>query len=616
MQRLPRDQLSGVDLRPHAPLMDWSIARALGEDGDVYLADAERWLLHQASFFSLEDVSLGDRIDWHRDYASGNRGPMKYSALIDHRRGSTIGDVKYVWELNRLQQLVLLGLAFRQTANTAYRDEIIAQTLSWISSNPFMMGINWKSALEAALRLISWAYVTWLVGDQFPADFYDKLRTSIYQHQYFIAKFYSKHSSANNHLVGEMAGLYVASVIWPFYPESNSWRSMARQTLVREISRQVHSDGVGSELSTEYQLFVLELFLMAAALGHAAADPFPEAFWQQINGMVTFLLAISDRNCNFPLFGDGDSGQVVAVPDTRQARARSLMRFCSGLSREANASPLHSDTRMTLLLWGQSPASLPFRPRPACHADFRPFPEGGYYVLTAEQGRENAMMIVLDAGELGLPPLCAHGHADALSFWLSYGGYEFLVDPGTFSYEDGRWRNYFRGTAAHNTIRIDGQDQSVANGRFQWLHTARCEVHHAEESDEWIEVEASHDGYKRLTDPVVHRRRLRLFKRSKDILIADRLVCAATHDVEIYFHFHENCSVRQRAICSFTAEIENFRLTMNMDPKLRYQVVRGSENPILGWVSRRYGVKTASMTIIGTGCLAGLQEIVTEISPA
>lgn len=608
--------VNSTDREPYMPVIRVPVAGRHGENGTLEIANADRWLSHRASFFALRDIPLGDSIDWHRDYSSGARGPLKYSGLIDHRDSTVVGDVKYVWELNRLQHLVLLALAFSRTGNTAYKEEIVRQTLSWISNNPFMMGVNWKSPLEAALRLISWACVSCLVGDQFPAVFHDKLGTAIYQHQYFIWKFFSKHSSANNHLIGEMTGLYVASIIWPLYRESESWRSMARQSLIQETLRQVEPDGVGKELATEYQLFIFEFLLMAGALGQATGDPFPQQFWQRLQRMIDFLSAISDRNGNFPMFGDGDSGQVIALPQTTQARARSLVRL-GRLDHEPIPNPVDTDARTRLLLWGQSSENFSFSPEPVCHQGLRAFPQGGYYVLAAGQGRDDAMMVVFDAGPLGLPPLYAHGHADALSFWLSYGGQEFLVDPGTFTYYDhDSWRAYFRSTAAHNTIRIDGQDQSIPSGRFQWSHAARSQVERTQDNDERVELEAFHDGYRRLTDPVIHRRGLRLSKRSKNLLITDRLLCAGRHDVEIFFHFHEHCEVKQIGVSSFTAEIKNIRLRVSLDAQLSPHIVRASEHPILGWVSRTYGVKTPSITLVGRVRVNGSSQFLTEIAPS
>ena len=296
---------------------------------DRVVALASRWLDHRASFFALHDVPLGEPIDWHRDYSSGAIGPLRYSGSLNHRDVSAVGNIKYVWELNRLHHLVLLALASIWTGRKAFREEIDSQLLSWCAQNPFMRGLNWKSPLEAGIRLINWAFVSFLTSgaDSTEDIFRQHLGAAIYQHQYFIRKFYSKHSSANNHLIGEMAGLYIGSIFWPWYQESNSWRAFARQQLIQEIARQVEPDGVGKERATEYQLFILEFFLLAGALGQVVGEPFPQEYWERISQMVSFLAAISDRAGNLPMFGDGDSGQVVWLPETTPERARALVRL-------------------------------------------------------------------------------------------------------------------------------------------------------------------------------------------------------------------------------------------------------------------------------------------------
>jgi hypothetical protein len=598
-----------------APQLDDLVVEKRVQDSVV--ASATQWAHRRASFFDLCDVPLGDRINWQRDHSTGMAAPMRYSGLINHRDATAVGDVKYIWELNRLQHLIPLALASVWTGKDIYKEEIARQTLSWIAENPFMMGVNWKSPLEAAIRLISWAFVFSVTGSKLSDLFNKQIRQAIYQHQYFISKLYSKHSSANNHLIGEMAGLYVGSVIWPFYKESPSWQSLAKQKLIGEAVRQLETDGVGKERATEYQLFILEFFVIAGALGQAIGDPFPPEFWQRLGRMITFLSAISDRNGNLPVFGDGDSGQVVGLSDTVPSRLRALVQL--GDSRlKPTAYPVAADLRTLLLLWGQKSENIPMTFKLEHHRGdaLRAFPQGGYYVLSADRGRDDEMVVVFDAGPLGLPPLYAHGHADALSFWLSYGGHEFFVDSGTFTYyTHDPWRAYFRSTAAHNTIRIDGHDQSIPGGRFLWSHVANCRLDHTEENDDMVEVEAFHDGYRRLADPVIHRRCMRLYKKSKKLLIRDTLNCADSHTIEVFFHFNENCQVEQTGPASFIAARENARLRITLDLQLKPELLRGSENPILGWVSRTYGLKEPSFTLVGRARLTGSSQLVTEIAP-
>ena len=257
--------------------------------------------------------------------------------------------MKYIWELNRLHQLVLLALAARWTGCEAYREAIDAQTRSWQAQNPFMHGLNWKSPLEAGIRLISWAMAMVVMPLLRQTIGGNALAESVYQHQYFIRAFRSKHSSANNHLIGEMAGLYVGTIFWPGCRESASWHSFARRMLQQALAEQVTSDGVGKERATEYQLLIAEFFLLVGALGQVVGDPFPPAYWERLARLLTFVAAISDRAGHLPLFGDGDSAQAVWLPETTSERAQALVRLGQARARE------EIDLRSTLLCGGKHP---------------------------------------------------------------------------------------------------------------------------------------------------------------------------------------------------------------------------------------------------------------------
>jgi hypothetical protein len=603
------NEFSGSDQFP-------DIARQLNQvpprTRDAVIAVANGSLQHRASFFSLVDMPLGEPIDWHRDYSSGVTGPRTYSGFINTRDSSTIGNVRYTWELNRLQHLILLALAWRWTGNADYWREIENQIVSWDRSNPFMRGVNWKSPLEAGIRLITWAYVEFLTaGLRQQGELYNQaLRTQIYQHQYFIRRLYSKHSSANNHLIGEMAGLYIGSVVWPWYKESPSWQTFSKRKLIQEIARQIEPDGVAKERATEYQLFVLELFIAVAGLGQAIGDPFPKEYWNAINRMITFLSAISSRTGDLSLFGDGDNAQVIPLPETNAQRVRTLV----GLGNSSETADAQS-LRSVFLLWGQAPKEIPLGCPRETDRNIQAFADGGYYVLASDRGSEEEILIVFDSGPIGLPPLNAHGHADALSFCLTYGGREFLIDPGTYCYQGmTEWRGYFRGTGAHNTIRVDGEDQSVAGGPFLWRHTARARLTKVDETAEVLEVCGSHDGYRRLQDPVIHARRLRFTKKSRVLSIVDRLQCQRSHRIEVLFHFSETCRLRRTGPESFEASNGSKRLALRIDSQLRTELYRGCENPILGWVSRTFGVKEPAFTLVARAEIDGPAQFLTEIS--
>jgi hypothetical protein len=582
------------------------------------IAVARRWLAHQGSLFQLGDVHFGPVIDWHRDYASGISAPRRFSALINHRDGDRVGDVRYIWELNRMQHLVGLALAAVWTEEEAFAKEIVHQCRSWREQNPFLIGVSWKSPLEMGLRLVSWAYVATLArGIPRLDDFFrEEMQQTLYQHQHFISVFHARHSSANNHLVGEMAGLYLASVVWPWFAETPRWKALARHQLHHAMAEQIEPDGVGKERAIEYQLFTIELFLAAAALGSLSGDPFSDSYWQRLAAMTSFIRTVSDHRGHFPRWGDGDGSRAVALPDTLPQRAAALSS-CVGGKGEAETIRTVADLRLWLLRWGRDATDLPGSAPATARANTVTFPQGGYAVLSTAYGGEDEIIVAFDAGPLGLEPLAAHAHADALSIWVSLGGREFLVDPGTFSYYSaGPWREYFRGTGAHNTVRVDGVDQSIAGGRFLWRWAARCRLEAVLAGTEcevggMHEVGGVHEGYTRLRDPLVHRRQLRLSAVDRCLWICDRLHCAGSHRVEIFFHFSAACSVSRTGDHTFVAEQAGQRLRINLDARTSAELLRGRDAPICGWESPAFGQKSEAWTLVARADIHGTEQFET-----
>ena len=128
------------------------------------------------------------------------------------------------------------------------------------------------------------------------------------------------------------------------------------------------------------------------------------------------------------------------------------------------------------------------------------FKDAGYAVLQDK----NQSYLFFDAGPMGPKHIQGHGHADALSFVLYGRGRPLIVDPGVFSYHNKFWRDHFRNTMAHNTVAIDNQDQCVFWGPFRVAYPPKVRL--LESSDNHVVGE--HEGYTRLSKPVIHRRRI------------------------------------------------------------------------------------------------------------
>ena len=610
---LARAERSGVLRAPIVPQPDRETAKPwvhkdTGIEPGPYLAAAERVAEGRLDIFALRELELGSPPRWNRDPKTGIEAPLDFGKLLDYRDPDLVGDIKYLWEPNRHLQLVSLAQAYALTGDRHYVEALSTQLDSWFLACPYGRGPNWSSALEAGLRLINWSIAWQLVQPALDADFEARWLRSVYEHAHFVRHWFSAHSSANNHLIGEAAGLFIAGVTWPRWREMREWRGAAKNILEREALAQNAPDGVNREQAVWYQQFVLDMLLLCLLAGKANGEWFSADYESRIEAMMDFIASIMDQGGNVPMFGDADDGYVVrlehhaAFSPYRSALALGAVLFRRG---DFKLKAERLDDKVRWLLGAAGAAQYEALDTEATRLPQRQtFPEGGYYILGADFDTPNEIRAVVDAGPLGYTSIAAHGHADALSFTLSVGGREFLIDPGTYAYHtQERWRQYFRGTSAHNTVRVDGRDQSEQGGNFLWLEKARAGCGLWLSSSEKDSFEGWHDGYLRLDDPVKHRRLIELDKGARRLLIEDSLEMGEEHEVELFFHCAEQCRVDAVA-GAYLIERNGIALRLVLPEGGTSELYKGSHSPVLGWISRGFDRRQPTATIAWRGKLS------------
>jgi hypothetical protein len=584
-----------------------------------YIAAAERLALGRLDVFALADADLGLPPRWNRDPKTGIEAPLGFGKMLDYRDPDLVGDIKYLWEPNRHLHLVTLAQAYALTRERKHLDALVEQLESWFLACPYALGPNWSSALEAGIRLVNWSIAWQLIGGHaaLEADFCARWLESVYRHAHFVRHWFSAHSSANNHLIGEASGLFVAALTWPHWPECGDWAGTSQKILEREALRQVALDGVNREQAVCYQQFVLDMLVLALLAGRANGKPFSAQYESRIEAMSDFIASVMDASGNVPMIGDGDDGALVRLAPHAASPFRCTLGVAALLfgrgDFKTKAGALGDKARW---LFGED-ADKAFGAL-APEANRLPlrqaFADGGYYVLGCNFDTPREIRAVVDAGALGYTSIAAHGHADALAFTLSVQGREFLIDPGTYAYHtQPEWRRYFRGTAAHNTLRIDGLDQSEQGGNFLWLRKARAACSQWLSSADADSFEGWHDGYMRLADPVKHRRRIALDKRERRLSVEDALEMTASHDVELFFHCAEQCAV-EPITGGFLISQDGVQVNLVLPPSGDSTVHKGEYAPPLGWVSRAFDRRQPTHTIVWRARLSGNALLRTELS--
>ncbi|MDE2052983.1 MAG: alginate lyase family protein, partial [Gammaproteobacteria bacterium] len=317
---------AGIGLaRPSTPAgvcgHPWTSPLPRGFDAERYGRAADRILDGCFDVFALENVRLGFPPSWNVDPKTGIEAPLEFGLGLDYRDAARVGDIKYLWEINRHLELVTLAQAWHLTADERYARGARVLVDSWLKDCPYPRGANWCASLEHAIRLVNWAFAWQLLGaDDAPLfqgeegwDFRRRWLESIYRHCHFIAHHFSRHSSANNHLMGEAAGLFIASVAWPLWPESARWRSQSRAEIAREALLQTFEDGVNKEQAVWYHHSVADMLLIAGLFARANGCDFDAQYWGTLESMLDFLASIMDVKGGVPAIGDADQGVLVRL---------------------------------------------------------------------------------------------------------------------------------------------------------------------------------------------------------------------------------------------------------------------------------------------------------------
>lgn len=401
------------------------------------LARADAMLRDENIFFSFPYRLRGIERPWEYDPIEKKHWPRHHYIERQLHAADTPRDVKIVWEINRFVDLPALGQAALLTGDAKYADEAERRMLSWIEQNPFASSINWASALEISIRLISWTTTIALVRPPLQAGrgglgMRPEIARSIYEQACYLASDLSTDKVVpTNHLIGEAAGLYIIASLWEF-PGSRRFAQRAKRILTREMLRQTFLDGVTREASSWYHQFVTDFCDLADRVASVTGDKFSDKFHARLAGMKAFLERMTVEG-NVIRYGDADDGWALFLDGNRDAWKGALF----------GPAP----TRATI---------------PAIH--YHP-----YSKLVAAHLKD--AFLFLRAGEFGMGGAghASHAHDDFLSPIIYLAGLPVLVDPGTFVYNgDPTHRKQYRGADAHNGIILGGGTGAEQRLNFGW----------------------------------------------------------------------------------------------------------------------------------------------------
>lgn len=510
---------------------------------------ADRVCAHRFEILGSGPRDLGPRLPWHADFASGrawDRGAYFRDLVVRIERGFGNGaDVKIPWELSRFQHLPGLGQAYWLTGDRRYFQEFRSQILDWTRENRPGFGVNWACTMDVAIRAVNWIWGYGFFRPEIVEDsaFGSLLLRSLFAHGRFIASNLEAGGGANsNHYFADLVGLLFLGVLFRGSPEADSWKGMAVSEIAHASQEQTYPDGVDYEASTSYHRLMTEMALTALLLLERSGFRLPD-LRARVRSMVDYIAHYTKPGGLAPQIGDNDDGrlQILGEYDADRRDHRHLLAV-AGCAFEEPALLALAGPRWEEAWWFFGPAAgrLIEAPRGGARVVVtgRHFPAAGTAIL-----RHDDLYAFVEAGPVGLKGLGAHAHNDTLSVEIQAAGQDLLVDPGTGTYtRDLALRQRFRGTAAHNTVRVDGEEINPLPARPFALPGADSPAVLRFVSRAGFDlVEAEHRGYARLADPVMHRRVVLLNKKTRRFLIEDHLDGRGRHRLEAFFHLAPRC---------------------------------------------------------------------------
>ena len=564
-------------------------------------------------------LHIDDSINWHMDIMNKKEFPKKFSFSIDTRTGK-YGNVKVVWEINRLQFLSAICLQYQQSDDSRYLDLFMNIIISWKEANPYLLGVNWYSNIEVNIRIINW-FLCWellqvnqiiAVNKKFKKFVEEIWLPLIELHGIYAARYESKYSSSNNHLIAEACGLFIIGSYWSF-KKSTKWQQKGKVILEKEIQKQHSANGINKEEASEYIQFITDFLLMAHLVGASVGEKFSPAYESTLRNIFEYIYHLMDISGNVPYYGDDDDGKLLWLNF-----GNTINNFHSLLTSGAiifNDSKFKSrvplfDLKNQILFGIDREKLFNNIPVQKTNLETKNYKNEGHFFIKKGNSKSE-IYLHMDVAPLGYLSIAAHGHADALSFILNVDGRPYIIDPGTYSYHSyPEWREYFKGTIAHNTIRVDGLNQATNGGPCLWVDHYRVTLLQFDDTPEKVFIKGSHDGYKKIG--VAHIRSITFDKASELITIRDELKSSGTmeHKYEFPLHLHPDILLSELGRNDFEMQYPGKRtVRVCLDNKLTSRIVHGSKNPILGWFSPSFLQKQPTTVIYNSLMASGDIEL-------
>lgn len=434
---------------------------------EAELALNNTWLILNRHRENMFDATRG-HYRWTEDFVSGYVFPDCFFSDVRAKVVRKDVDIKIPWETARMQYLFSLALAYRATKDEKYADKIVHIIRDFILCCPVDTGANWNVSMEVGIRLANIVLACELIQDSkaFSNDFKTELAIISFQHMRHIRRYIENEKNAGNHYLADLLGIATAVSAFPHLPKAAKNCAYAEKSLCRELKRQILPDGSDFEGSTSYHRLVGELLCFTVIALEKGGYVLSQSEKERLGKMSEFTQSIRMRNGLVPQIGDNDSGRVFLLSPENTRDHDSFLNLCSFVIERSMMYPPKKDG--FFCFYGSEIPHVRNRDRLSRLMYYKDFSLIRY---------DNDKCYLAMCGTMpDAYGKSGHSHNDLLSFVLTIGDEEFVVDPGSGLYTGNiNLRNNFRSVTSHSTISVDGQEQRVLSTQnaFMWLTSAK-----------------------------------------------------------------------------------------------------------------------------------------------
>jgi asparagine synthase (glutamine-hydrolysing) len=457
---------------------------------------------------------------------------------------------------------------------------------------------------EAALRLMAWMFGDYQFSNS-PSSTPERLAQFTIMVAAHAERIYKNIdyalSTHGNHIISEAFGLWLVGLLFPELKDSEKYLTFGRKLLEQEAAAQIFPDGTYSMYSLNYHRFILHIYLCVLRLAELNQSPISSLIFDRVSTSIDYLSQLIDpKTGKMPVYGSNDGALVLPLNNCDFTNYRPLLQLGTYITKKQfffEPGPWDED-----IFWLCSPFSFQGTPRSAPQGgagvmvkSVFSFPQGGTYILRGP----NSKAIIRCTDYRSRP-----SHADQLHVDIWIRGQNIACDAGTYLYSgEGIWRNGLAHTAVHNTVTVDHQDQMKMLTRFTWTNWSHGKVLRHDEHI-W---QGQHDGYKRLSDPVNHKRTVISLAEDR-WLILDQLFGNQPHHYALHWLLCDaEYGVRKLASAhglwlntsySKQSDAKSYMQMGMVIGRGNFSIVRADPNSTRGWRSQYYGEKEPAISVI------------------